>query len=351
MFRLTTSRPARPGALRRLSPSAPACPFFAAPAAVPGLLMAVTLTVGGIVAWRDPLMRPPKLRNRRPPAWGLPAAGVVYGAATIAAAKVVGRGVGSRVVRRRSRTAVGQTAAAGTAAAGFPSAGSPPAGLPSAGFPPAGSPSAGFPPAVIEMAAAAFLSAAAVPGVMLPIFDVARRTWARRDTGPAGTVVVLGCALRDGRPSSLLRYRLELAERVARRAPGPATVICCGGIGEDGGPSEAEVMSGWLRDRGLTDVRLEPRSTSTLENLANAAPMVDRGPVTVVTSDFHVFRAGSLARRAGHAGWRVEGSPTPPQYWATSMLREFLALGTWWPAPGIAVGTAVFGAWAVVKRK
>ncbi|PMC61341.1 hypothetical protein CJ204_11405 [Corynebacterium xerosis] len=341
MFRLTTSRPARPGALRRLSPSAPAGPVFAASAAVPGLLMAATLTAGGVVAWRDPLMRPPKLPNRRPPAWGLPAAGVVYGAVTIAAAKVVGRGVGSRVIRRRSRTAVGQSAATGTTAAGFPSA----------GFPPAGSPSAGFPPAVIEKAAAAFLSAAAVPGVMLPIFDVARRTWARRDTGPAGTVIVLGCALRDGRPSSLLRYRLELAERVARRAPGPATVICCGGIGEDGGPSEAEVMSGWLRDRGLTDVRLEPRSTSTLENLANAAPMVDRGPVTVVTSDFHVFRAGSLARRAGHAWWRVEGSPTPPQYWATSMLREFLALGTWWPAPGIAVGAAVLRAWDVVKRK
>ncbi|QGS35098.1 hypothetical protein FOB82_09220 [Corynebacterium xerosis] len=341
MFRLTTSRPARPAALRRLSPSAPAGPVFAALAAVPGLVMAATLTVGGIVAWRDPLMRPPKLPNRRPPAWGLPATGVVYGAATIAAARVVGRGAASRVFRRRSRTAVGRSAVTGTAAAG----------LPFGGFPSGGFPSAGFPPAIIETAAAAFLSAVAVPGIMLPIFDVARRTWARRDTGPAGTVVVLGCALRDGRPSSLLRYRLELAERVARRAPGPVTVICCGGIGEDGGPSEAEVMSGWLRDRGLTDVRLEPRSTSTLENLANAAPMVDRGPVTVVTSDFHVFRAGSLARRAGHAGWRVEGSPTPPQYWATSMLREFLALGTWWPAPGITVGTAVFGAWAVVKRK
>ena len=148
MFRLTTSRPARPGALRRLSPSAPAGPVFAASAAVPGLLMAATLTAGGVVAWRDPLMRPPKLPNRRPPAWGLPAAGVVYGAVTIAAAKVVGRGVGSRVIRRRSRTAVGQSAATGTAAAGFPSA----------GFPPAGSPSAGFPPAVIEKAAAAFLS-------------------------------------------------------------------------------------------------------------------------------------------------------------------------------------------------
>ena len=50
-------------------------------------------------------------------------------------------------------------------------------------------------------------------------------------------------------------------------------------------------MSGWLRDRGLTDVRLEPRSTSTLENLANAAPMVDRGPGTVAQ-----VRAGLAAR-------------------------------------------------------
>ena len=45
-------------------------------------------------------------------------------------------------------------------------------------------------------------------------------------------------------------------------------------------------MSGWLRDRGLTDVRLEALSTSTLENLANAAPMVDRGAVPGLKKDF-----------------------------------------------------------------
>lgn len=283
--------------------------MFAALAAMPGLLMAATLVVGGIVAWRDPLMRPPKLPNRRPPAWGLPAVGVAYGVGTIAAAGVVARGgvAGEKPARRSAH------------------------------------------PAAVTASAVA-LAGLAAPGVMLPIFDVARRTWARRDTGPAGTIIVLGCALRDGRPSSLLRYRLERAERVARRTPGPAAVICCGGVGEDGGPSEAEVMGDWLRDRGIADVRLEPHSTSTLENLANARPMVDHGPVTVVTSDFHVFRTGSLARRAGNADWRVEGSPTPPQYWATSMLREFLALGTWWPAPGIVAGAAILGAWALGGR-
>ncbi|MCG7439250.1 YdcF family protein [Corynebacterium freneyi] len=323
MVRFTTPRRRRRAARHRRAAAWVPRPVFAALAAIPGLLMAATLVVGGIVAWRDPLMRPPKLPNRRPPTWGLPAVGTAYGAATVAAAGVVARG--------------GATPRGGAAMRGGVAARS--------GVEESRSHRSAH-PAVVAASAVA-LAGLAAPGVMLPIFDVARRTWARRDTGPARTVIVLGCALRDGRPSSLLRYRLERAERVARRTPGPVTVICCGGVGEDGGPSEAEVMGDWLRDRGIADVRLEPHSTSTLENLANARPMVERGPVTVVTSDFHVFRTGSLARRAGNADWRVEGSPTPPQYWATSMLREFLALGTWWPAPGIVAGAAILGAWAL----
>ncbi|MFC3848714.1 YdcF family protein [Corynebacterium hansenii] len=302
----------------------PRRPMFAALAAVPGCLMAATLTVGGIVAWRDPLMRPPKLPNRRPPNWGLPAAGVAYGAVVLGAANVVARGGSGRGVTRGRGHGWKDRGGAGRKDRGGAGRGAPPAAV----------------------AASAFvLSAAAAPGAMLPVFEVARRTWARRNRGPAGTVIVLGCALRDGRPSSLLRHRLEKAEEVARRVPGTATVICCGGVGEDGGPSEAEVMSSWLGERGLADLRLESHSTSTKENLANAEPMVERGPVTVVTSDFHVFRTGSLARRAGHPEWRVEGAPTPPRYWATSMLREFLALGAWWPTPGAAVGATFFGLW------
>lgn len=273
-------------------------PAFAAATAVPGLLMASTLAIGGIVAWRDPLMRPPRLPNRRPPVWGLPAAGVAYGAAVLAGARVVGR---------RGRPVV---------------------------------------PGPRTLAAAG-LSAAAVPGIMVPVFEVARRTWARRNRGPAGTVVVLGCALRDGRPSALLRHRLEKAAEAAARTTPPATIVCCGGVGEGDDVSEAEVMVGWLRERGFADVVAEAESTSTAENLDNAAPLIRRGPVTVVTSDFHVFRTASQAVRAGHRGWRVEGAPTPVRYWATSMLREFLALGTWWPGPGAAAGAGLFAVWAV----
>lgn len=262
-------------------------------AGAPALLFSATLAAGGVVAWRDPWARPPKLPDRRPPAWGLPAAGCLLGALTAAGTAVV--------VRAGER---GRGPAASAAIAG--------------------------------------LSAAAAPGVLLLAFDTARRTVARRNRGRAGTVVVLGCALRGEEPSEMLRLRLDRAERVARRGgPGGApTVVCCGGIGEDQDIAESTVMARWLTARGVADVVEEPDSTSTEENLANAAPLVPRGPVIVVTSDFHVFRTRALARRAGLGDWRVEGAATPTRYWSTSVLREFLALGVMWPAPGLAAGAA-----------
>ena len=258
----------------------------------------------------------------------------------------------------------------------------------------------------VRSAAALGLSAAAVPGVMAVAFDIARRTWARRSQGPAGTVVILGCALRGTEPSTLLRLRLEKGAEVARRAvrpasppaadqatstvpgqatpavpgkpttaapghtapavpgkpttaapghgtaadpdpaPASATVIACGGTGDDEIIAEATVMARWLHARGIPGVVEESESTSTIENLRNAAPLVPKAPVIVVTSDFHVFRTRWLTRRHGLAGWTVEGAPTPARYWSTSMLREFLALGTMWPLPGIALG-AGFAAWGL----
>src|SRR5699024_8476279 len=67
---------------------------FAAATAAPSLLFAGILGVGGVIAWRDPYARPPALPTRRPPVWGLPAAGAALGAATIAGATVVARGPG-----------------------------------------------------------------------------------------------------------------------------------------------------------------------------------------------------------------------------------------------------------------
>lgn len=306
---------------------------FAAATAVPALLFAAILGIGGVAAWRDPYARPPTLPVRRPPVWGLPAAGAALGAATIAGATVVARGPGAEGVDAPG-------GAGGTTRA-----------------------------RAVRSAAALGLSAAAVPGVMAVAFEASRRTLARRNRGVAGTVVILGCALRGTEPSSLLRLRLEKGAEVARRAAPaaavaagpaapddsratPATVVACGGTGADDIIAEAVVMARWLRARGIPDVIEEAESTSTIENLDNAAPLVADAPVAadapvvVVTSDFHVFRTRWLTRRRGLTGWRVEGAPTPARYWATSMLREFLALGVLWPLPGLALGAAL-AAWGL----
>jgi uncharacterized SAM-binding protein YcdF (DUF218 family) len=45
----------------------------------------------------------------------------------------------------------------------------------------------------------------------------------------------------------------------------------------------------------------------------------------IVTSNYHVFRAAILARRAGLDG-QVTGAPTAGYYWPSAMLREFAAV-------------------------
>ncbi|WP_448851229.1 YdcF family protein [Corynebacterium sp. 335C] len=277
--------------------------------AAPGLAFASLLAATGPVIAATPTFRPPMLPSRRPPVWGLPAAGG-------ALAALIAAGAAVRVHPRSPRC--------------------------------------------VTTLASCGLAAAAVPGVQLLAFEGVRRTWSRRGRGPADVVLVLGCALVGGRPSALLELRLRRAAAVARRGvPGdPAAaplVVCCGGVGEDGPPSEAAAMCARLAELGVAAVP-EDRSVNTRENLANAAGIVvthlggdgggdpgraaggGRPAVRVVTSDFHVPRALGLARRTpGGTGWRwsAEGAATPARYWATSILREFLALAVAAPAMGV----------------
>lgn len=259
-------------------------------AAVPGLGFAALLIAGGVLVHRDPVLRPPRLPRRRPPAWGLPALGAAAGCATLAGWR---------------------TLAAGRAGA----------------------------PA--RALAAAALAAAATPGTLAPVLEAHRRTRARRRPPAPGAVVVLGCALRGGAPSELLRLRLELAARILAGAPGSPQVVVTGGRGPDEPVPEAAVMARWLAARGIGPVTVEDAATSTAENLDLAAPLLRRAPVVVVTSDFHVPRVRAGLRRRG-LPWAVAGAPTPARYWATSLLREFAALGAgrpWAPA-AVAAGWA-----------
>ncbi|MFT4294359.1 MAG: YdcF family protein [Micropruina sp.] len=103
--------------------------------------------------------------------------------------------------------------------------------------------------------------------------------------GEEETLLVLGCPpLRDGRPSALQRWRVELAARNA----GPRTRWVFSGAGE------AEVMARHAIERFGVDpasVVCENRATTTWENIGYAAELIPPdGVVRVVSDPLHARR-------------------------------------------------------------
>jgi uncharacterized SAM-binding protein YcdF (DUF218 family) len=156
-------------------------------------------------------------------------------------------------------------------------------------------------------------------------------------TGGADFVVVLGSGLRpDGGVPPLLASRLERARdvwaAVSRRAGEfRPLLIVSGGQGDDEPVPEASAMASYLIARGFPADRLlvEDQSRSTEENLLFSKAIMDElrpgARATVVTSDFHAFRAALLARRLGIRG-QVTGARVAGYYRPSAVLREFAAV-------------------------
>ncbi len=130
-------------------------------------------------------------------------------------------------------------------------------------------------------------------------------TWfASRDrAAPADAIVVLGAAQYVGRPSPVLRARLDHARALHERGLAPRVVLT-GGMAEGDTASESAVSRAYLLARGIPDslLLLEHDGRTTQQSLrAVGALLRDRGltRVIVVSDPFHVFRASLLARGQG----------------------------------------------------
>lgn len=150
-------------------------------------------------------------------------------------------------------------------------------------------------------------------------------------------VIVLGAGLQGTEPSPTLRARLDTALRLAEVNP-RAGVVVSGGQGMNEVVSEAAAMAAYLERHGMPASRIlrEDKSTSTWENLSFSARLLrerewrPETPVCIVTSDFHVVRARSIAMRAGFANICMLPAPTPFWILPNSWLREyFAALSSW----------------------
>ncbi|MEJ7811520.1 MAG: YdcF family protein [Gemmatimonadaceae bacterium] len=126
----------------------------------------------------------------------------------------------------------------------------------------------------------------------------------RRDQArPASAIIVMGAAQYVGRPSPVLRARLDHALDLWHRGVAPVLIVT-GGTGVGDTTSEAAVARKYAMKHGVPSSAIitENRGKTTRESLRAVAAFMrtQRADTVVLVSDpFHMLRLAILARRLG----------------------------------------------------
>jgi uncharacterized SAM-binding protein YcdF (DUF218 family) len=145
---------------------------------------------------------------------------------------------------------------------------------------------------------------------------------------PGGEIlIVLGTTVNGTEPSPMLRQRLDAALEYLNAYP-EAVCIVTGGKGDEHNLSEAQCMFNYLTAAGIAENRItmEDRATSTVENLQNVRKMLSTNEVDILSSDFHLYRAGLIARDAGFTATLIPAKTEPITLLLPWFLREIFVL-------------------------
>jgi uncharacterized SAM-binding protein YcdF (DUF218 family) len=130
--------------------------------------------------------------------------------------------------------------------------------------------------------------------------------WGARDTArKADAIVVLGAAQYAGRPSPVLKARLDHAVSLWKRGLAPKMVLT-GGRGTGDTTSEAAVGRRYVMRAGVADsaILLENEGRTTTASIAAVAGIMQEEHLEraiLVSDPFHMLRLQILARRFGLA--------------------------------------------------
>lgn len=149
-------------------------------------------------------------------------------------------------------------------------------------------------------------------------------------------ILVLGAGLKDGTlPSEILRDRLDAAVECIEKNSN-SYIIVSGGQGEDEDIPEAEAMSEYLQDKGVSKEKIimENQSRNTNENFKFSKEKIeehsnkplDKVNVKIVTTDFHALRSSILAKRNGYVNFDNYSSPTVWYLSPITYTREVFAI-------------------------
>jgi uncharacterized SAM-binding protein YcdF (DUF218 family) len=147
----------------------------------------------------------------------------------------------------------------------------------------------------------------------------------------ADAIVVLGAAQYNGRPSPVLRARLDHALGLYREGFAPLIVVT-GGVGAGDTTSEAIVGRRYLMAHGVpaTAVTAQPEGRSTMVSMNAVARWLrarGRTRVLLVSDPFHMFRLRLEARRTALEAYTSPTESSPISDNPVLELRYLLAEG------------------------
>lgn len=151
--------------------------------------------------------------------------------------------------------------------------------------------------------------------------------------GEYAYIVVLGAGVNGRTPSLSLRNRLDAAYAYLEAHPQAVCVASgCQGSGED--ISEAACMYDYLTEKGIAPERIwqEDRARNTRENLAFSLDLIEARTgsrpeeIGLVSSEYHLYRAGLFAAAQGVRAHGIPGRTTWPTLFLNYFLREIAAV-------------------------
>ena len=139
---------------------------------------------------------------------------------------------------------------------------------------------------------------------------------------PAQAVIVLGAAQFDGRPSAVLRARLDHAADLYRRKIAP-TIVVTGGKADGDRFTESAASANYLHTKGVPDgaILREATGRTSWQSLAASARFLqDRGirEVVLVSDPFHAARIAGIASELG-----LEAATSPTRTSPIKGMSEF----------------------------
>src|SRR5579875_3589868 len=160
------------------------------------------------------------------------------------------------------------------------------------------------------IAGIAILLSVGLLGYLLYVAKRIERQSTLDEAQPADAILVLGAAEYHGRPSPVLRARLNHALVLYLKGFAPY-VLTTGGAGGDPNFTEGEVGRGYLTERGVPSEAIitDAEGSTTAQSLDAAAETMHRMGLhscIVVSDGYHIYRVKRLLQVQGI---QVFGSP------------------------------------------